>query len=272
MSEMTRRVCLTAFTFNAVLLAAPGKLIVDGKTVELTHVYARKAPAQFDPKTTSTYVVAADRELPGAVRVDEEALREMGWDGKLTYVEIELLENGIAWSIHAPHLKASLSGSQSPSPYKITVAGDRVRGLVKMGKPGKLGDSEYYFEFPVDAPIEVKAVLPPPTARDKVAAQNSAAAAAYKLFQTAIVKGDKAAIIRGVDPEKAAKVDTPEFPKILKVLQAMQPKDVEVVRAPETGDTAELDVIGGGGKDVGTVKMQRMNGSWVVMRESWRQR
>src|SRR5918993_1356641 len=107
---MNRHLPLTAMVFNTVLLAAPGKLILDGKTVELTHVYARKAPAQFDSKAMSTYVLAADRELAAAVRVDEDALREMGWDGKLNCVEIEIHNDGIAWSIRSSHVKASLSG------------------------------------------------------------------------------------------------------------------------------------------------------------------
>ena len=267
---MTRHLPLIAVLFNTVLPAAAGKLILDGKTIELTHVYARQGPSKFEDKTQSTYVLAADRELAADVRVDEETVRHMGWDGKLNSVEIEINGDGISWSIRSSHLKASLSGSQSPDPYKLTIVGGRVRGMVKMEKPGTLGDSEYYFEFPVDAAIEVKAVRPPPAAKDKIAAQTSAAAKAYNTFQIAVMKGDKAGIVKGVDPAKAAQVDTPEFPQMLKMIQSMQPKDIDVLRATETGDTAELDVSGGGGKDIGTVKMQKLNGIWLVMRESWK--
>ena len=269
-SELTRHLPLFAILFNTVLPAASGKLILDGKTFELTHVYARQGPSKFDEKIQTTYVLAADRELAADVRVDEETVRHMGWDGKLNSVELEVNGDGISWSIRSSHVKASLSGSQSPDPYKLTIAGGRVRGIVKMEKPGKLGDTEYYFEFPVDAAIEVNAVRSPPAAKDKIAAQTSEAAKAYKIFLAAVIKGDKAGIMKGFDPEKAAQVDSPEFPQMLKIIQSMQPKDIEVRRATESGDTAELDVTGGGGKDTGTVKMQKRNGSWVVMRESWK--
>ena len=74
--------------------------------------------------------------------------------------------------------------------------------------------------------------------------------------------------MKGVDPAKAAQVDTPEFHRMLKMIQSMQPNDIERLRATETGDTAELDVTRGGGKDTGTVKMQKLNGSWLVIRKS----
>jgi|GEM_PF-1664087 len=272
MSEMTRHIAFTALLFNAALVAAPGKLVLDGKTIELTHVYARKGPAKFDSKAVSTYVLAADRELSPAVRVDEDAIRELGWDGNLNSVEVEVTGDGISWAIRSSAVKSSLSGSQSPDPYKLSVTGGRVKGLVKMEKAGKLGDTEYYFEFPVNAAIEVKTVVPPPTAKDKAAAQTAASAKAYLTLQTAVMKGDKVGIIKGVDPAKAAQIDTPEFPQILKMVQAMQPKDIEVLRAIETGDAADLTVSGGGGKDAGEVKMQKLNGNWIVMRESWKQR
>ncbi len=269
---MIRHLPRFALLFSTILPAASGKLILDGKTFELTHVYARQGPSKFDEKIQMTYVLAADRELAADVRVDEETLRHMGWDGKLNSVEIGINDDGISWSIRSSQVKSSLSGSQSPDPYKLTIAGGRVRGMVKMEKPDTLGDTEYYFEFPVDAAIEVKAVRPPPAAKDKIAAQTSAAAMAYKTLQIAVRNGDKAGIMKGVDPEKAAQVDSPKFPQTLKMIQSIQPKNIEVLRATETGDTAELDVSGGGGKNTGTVKMQKRNGNWVVMRESWKSR
>ena len=256
--------------FGTLLPGAPGKLILDGKTIALTHVYARKGPSKFDGKAQSAYVLAVDRELAADVRVDEDTVRHMGWDRKLNSVEIEINGYGIAWSIRSSQVKASLSGSQSPDPYQLAVSGGRVRGMVKMEKPGTPGDTGYYFEFPVDAAIEVTAMRPPPGAKDKIAAQTSAAAMAHKTFQIAVMKGGKAGIMKGVDPAKAAQADTPEFPQMLKMIQSMQPKNIEVLRATETGDSAELDVTGGGGKDTGAVKMQKRNGSWVVMRESWK--
>ena len=45
--------------FNTVLPAAAGKLILDGKTIELTPVCARQSPSEFDGKSQTTGVLAA---------------------------------------------------------------------------------------------------------------------------------------------------------------------------------------------------------------------
>jgi hypothetical protein len=140
-----------------------------------------------------------------------------------------------------------------------------------MEKPSSVSDTSYYFEFPVDAAIEDKVAALPATPAEKTAAQNSAAAKAYKSYQIALIKGDKAALMKAVDPAKAATIDTPEFPQMIKMIQSMQPKNIDVLRAKEAGDTAELTVSGSAGKETGTVKMQKVNGVWLVMWESWTQ-
>ena len=75
-----------------------------------------------------------------------------------------------------------------------------------------------------------------------------------------------------VDPAKAAHVDTPEFPQMIKFIQEMQPKKIEVLRAVEQGEDAELTLSGNGGADTGTVKLKRINGAWLIMRESWKKK
>ncbi len=257
---------------GCVLAAAPGKLIVEGKTYALPFVYARQTPDDFDPKKMKTVVVAADRALAPEVRTDADAVRSMVWDGKLNAVEIEIGDGGIHWSIKAAEVKMSMSGSQSPDPYHLTVSGGRVKGMVKMAEPGKVGDSEYYFEFPVDAAIEKKVEAPAPTAADKVAAQSAASTKAYQAYLLVLMKGDKAGLMKAVDPAKADKINTPEFPEMIKFIQSMQPKNIQVLRATESGETAELAVSGNGGTDVGTVQMKKINGSWIVMKESWKQK
>lgn len=268
---MTRLLLLVS---SALLAAAPGKLTINNQTVALTHVYARQAPNTFDAKKTSYYVLAVDRELTPAQRLDEDTLRDLTWQGQLHCVELELSGEGISWVIRSKHSPASMSGSQSPDPYKLSTANGRITGNVKMEKPSKLGDTEYYFEFAVDAPIEVKPVRPAPTAADKASAQNLASTKAYKTYLAALMKGDKAGLMQSVDPGKAKMIDTPEFPEMLKFIQSMQPKNITVVRGTESGGEAELELTGTGlnGIETGTVKMKQHDGRWVILRESWKQK
>lgn len=251
-------------------LAAPGRLILDGKTYELTH--SRRSPDVFDSKKMTTYVLATDAELSPQDRVDNDAIRELYWNGKINAVEIELTDGGISWRILSSQIKSSLSGSRSPNPYALEMTSNRVRGTVKMEGPDKLGDTTYFYEFAVDAAIESKVELPPPTAADKAAAQGSAPAKAYLAYLAVLMKGDKAGLMKAVDPAKTKRIDTPEFPEMIKFIQSMQPKDVAVLRAIETGDKAELTVSGNGGQQTGTVKMEKLSGAWVVMKESWKGR
>lgn len=252
--------------------AAPGKLVLDGKTYELSHVYARRSPDVFDSKKMTTYLLASDIELSAADRVDNDAIRELTWSGKMNAVEIELTDGGISWSILSRQSKMSMSGSKSPNPFALEVTPDRIRGTVKMAAPDKLGDTSYYYEFPVDAVIEKKVEAPPPTAADKVAAQSAASTKAYQAYLVVLMKGDKVGLKKAVDPAKAKMMDTPEFPEMIKFIQSMQPKNVTVLRATENGDKADLIVSGNGGSETGTVKMQKINGTWIVMKESWKKR
>lgn len=261
------------FLFSCALLAdEPGKLVLGKRTIPLTHVYARQAPSAFDSKKLSHYVLAADRELSPAERLDNDALRELTWQGKLNAVEFELTGGGVSWIIRSQKSQTSLSGSQSPNPYKLAIANGRITGSVQMEKPSKLGETEYYFEFTVDAPIESTPTRPEPSPADSAAAQNAASAKAYMVYVAALRKGDKAGLLQSVDPEKGKKINTPEFPEMLKFIQSMQPKNITVLRATETGETAELEVTGTGanGPEFGTVKMRRLDGRWIIVRESWR--
>ena len=267
---MKRLLLATACLTSAI--AAPGKLVLDGKTYELSHVYARRSPDVFDSKKMGTYILATDTALSPADRVDNDAIRELSWSGKMNAVEIEVTDGGISWRILSNQVKMSMSGSRSPNPFALAVTANRIRGMVKMEAPDKLGDTTFYYEFPVDAVIEKKVEAPAPTAADKVAAQSAASAKAYLVYQVALMKGDKAGLMKAVDPEKAKMIDTPEFPEMVKFIQSVQPKNVTVLRATESGDKSELTVSGNGGSEMGTVKMEKIGGAWLVMRESWKNR
>lgn len=266
MKTLLMTMVLTGWTATA---DTPGRLVFDGRSYPLTHVYAREVVANGMAKIV---VLAADRELAPATRVDEEALRELRFAGQLNAVEIELEPGGISWVIRTAKQGGSASGSQSPDPYHLKVEGGRVKGLVKMAKPETLGQTEFYYEFPVDALIEKRVAVPAPSLAEKAAAQQHPAAKVYLEFQTALQRADKVALQKRLDPAKASQLDTPEFAEIIKMIQSMQPKGIEVVRVTESGDEAQLEASGDAGERVGTVKMRKSRDQWVVVRESWRNR
>lgn len=252
----------------ATAIAAPGVLEVEGNKFELTHVYARKAPSTFDKTTESIYVLAVDRELPAGVRVDPDAVRGMVWDNKLNGIEMEFKDDSVSWLLKTSAAGGSVSGSRSPNPYKLQTTPAHVTGRVEMDERAS-SFAQYFAAFDIDAAIERYVAPPAPSAADTAAAQDHAATKAYFEFQDALMKGDKDTMMKLVDPEKAAMMNTPEFPEMLSFIQDMQAKNIRVLHVVDGGDTATLTVAGDDGKQTGSAAMERRNGQWLVMNENW---
>lgn len=259
----------TAVLGTATAFAAPGIFEVEGKKFELTHVYARKAPSTFEKTEESLYILAVDRALSPEVRTDESAVRGLVWDDKLNGVEFEIKGESVSWMLKTSAARGSFSGSRSPNPYKLQITPARVKGRIEMDERAS-EHAKYYIAFDIDAAIERFVEPPAPTAADTAAAKKHPATAAYMTFQAALMKGDKAAMVKLIDPEKAKMMDTPEFPQMIKFIQEMQAKNIQVLRVIEKGDSATLTVTGSAGKQKGEVNMERRGGQWILMKESWR--
>lgn len=259
----------TAILGTATAIAAPGVFEVEGTKFELTHVYARKAPNAFDKSKETLYILAVDRVLAPEVRVDEDAVRSLVWDKKLNGIELEIDGDSVSWMLKTSAAGGSVSGSRSPNPYKLQITPTRVKGRIEMDER-ESKHSKYYVAFDIDAAIERDVAPSAPSAADTAAAQGHAATKAYFTFQAALMKGDKATMMKLIDPEKAAMMNTPEFPQMIKFIQEMQAKNIKVLKVAEKGDSATLSVSGDAGKQTGTVTMERRNGQWIVMKESWK--
>ena len=250
-----------ALTIAAALLPA-GTLEVEGRKLTITNVYVRKGPAKFEKGKETLQILVADRELPLAVRTDPDAVRELMWNQQVNAMEFEIDGDTLHYSLRTE--KGNLSGSRSPNPLKLAITPTHVKGKMALEEEGK-----YKLDADVDAAIERAPVEVPPTPADAAAARKSEAAKTYFALQAALMRGDKAGMMKLVDPEKAKMMDTPDFAQMLKIVQSMQPKNIQVLKATETGETAELIVTGDAGKQRGKAKMAKPNGQWLVMKESW---
>jgi len=256
----------------ATVLPAAGKLIINGTTTNITHVYARRAPSTFDAKKTILYILAVDRELSSSLRVDKDEVWNLSLAGKLHGIEFELSDDRANWILRSK-LAPSRSGSRSPSPFNLQTANDRVKGNLTLSEPATLGDVTYTFDIAVDTEIEMPIVEPPPTEADLAAAANSPVAKAFLAYVAALRKGDKEAILNAIDPEKATMArNSPEWPQILAMIQDMEPAGIVVQKATITGDDAVLMVTGLDGKKpkAGKVTMMRLNNQWLIKKEAWK--
>lgn len=256
----------------ATLLPAAGKLTVNGKTIELPYVYARRAPDTFDAKKTVLYLLAADRELSPQVRGEKDEVWSLARAEKLNGIEFEISADGARWSLRTA-LAPGFSTQRSPNPFALEISAARVKGSLSLTEPITLGDHTYTFTIPVDAAIEKPVVEPPPTAADRAAAANSPVTKAFLAYVAALRKGDKEAILSAVDPEKAAMArESGDWPQILKMIQSMEPINIVVEKVTVTGDDAVLWAAGtlDGKPQTGKVTMMQRDKRWLVAKEAWK--
>jgi len=126
----------------AVAVASPvaaqnkieGSLVVDGKPIKLTHVYAYAVKGFFDPKKQDVVVLMADAEVPAATLRDHFALADLAKAGKLHFVQQTINTEGqvINFEVRHERFKMPESGGSSyqvfePKTFDKTTISGRAR-------------------------------------------------------------------------------------------------------------------------------------------------
>ena len=250
---------------------ASGRMVVNGKEHILTSARAARV---MDGDREVLRVVLSDVAIPLNAVFDDMDLFALGSDGKFHGVQLDFGENSVTWMLRSKDLQGSFSRSQSPNPFTLKTTGGRVDGEVK-DKQTREGDGKPAYDIAVkfSATIEKKAPELQPTPADVEAAKRNPAAKAYLELQDAVRKGDRARIRSFAPPEAREQVDGPNFAEMLKVLQAMQERDVRVLKAVTNGDETTLQLDGkspDGEPRRGEAILKLENGKWIMRNEKWR--
>jgi hypothetical protein len=140
---------------------ADGKLIVDGKPVNLAHAYAFAQPGFFDKQAEDIIVLLTDVLLTGKALEDNFERINLTKQGKLHCVEviIDAKKQPISVTVRHPSFKVSLSGGSTEDAFDATVFdGKNVGGRVFRKSPGKsFEDLEYTYDVTFSAAITRKA-------------------------------------------------------------------------------------------------------------------
>ena len=251
---------------------ANGFIVIGDKKIDVKHAYATTKPEKKGKD--SLRVIVSDIPLDDETVRSEMKLMRLAFDSKITCLDftLEPANASISWMLRSSQTTGSISASQSPSiakPSKWTDA--RFEGEFVKAETSKVGDTEYAFSFTVEADILKPVVVVPPTAADTAAALKSEQARVYLAYLQAMRGGNKVLIRQFVVAEKAKMMDTPDFAKMLGLIQRMMPAQIRVRRLTETGDTSVLSLSGlqGGQSIQGKVEMVKEGGKWKVSQESW---
>lgn len=259
----------------ATAQTATGTLTLQGKAIEMRHAAAIRVPDFFDKTKEATRLVISSTPIPAAALSQDMELFSLARAGKFDGVQFEFGAGSstVNLSILSNKLDSSISGSRSFDVDAVKIAAGMISGKLAI-EPSKLGDMSYQYDFSFSAPIAPQMKPEVPTPADKAAAAKAPSAQAYLAFVAALRSGNKAKLLELSSPNVRKMIDQPDFAENIAFIQSMEPTDIQVLKATETGDEAKL-IVTGKEKGVvknGTVTMLRQNGKWLMVKESWTSR
>jgi hypothetical protein len=139
---------------------ADGKLIVDGKPVNLAYAYASAQPGFFDKNTEDIRLLLTDVPLTGKALEDDFERINLAKQGKLHCVEVTIDANKQPISVAVRHslFKVTQGGGSTEDVFEAKVFdGKVIEGRVFRKTPGKsFEDLEYTYDATFSAAIAGK--------------------------------------------------------------------------------------------------------------------
>jgi hypothetical protein len=263
---------LAAVVCNVALAQKPvsGTLTIGNDKFEIKYAAATVAPDVFDKSKKVVRIVLTDKPVAEDTIDDEGLIMDLKSQGVHGLkIDIAQDKSNFAALFISNTIQGSFSRSGTFDGKQLTVfTNTRAEGVLQ-AEPEQHGDTTvaYRIQF-------ATAITPPaaaPTAADAAAAAGKESTKAYLALMEAIRTGNKQKILEMSPPEKRAMIDTPEFPQILQLVQAMQPHDLRILKATENGDKATLLARGTleGRSQRGKIFLSRQNGKWILENESW---
>ena len=266
-----RLLLFLALTGSLLAGTASGRLVVNGHTVELKYSYAINDTDNGKPILR---LVVTDAPMSEKDVRDKFGLFELKIAGKINAVEVKIPNDDSSYnsySIWTKLSKGSITASGNVEVFKpSTRTGERIEGSM-ITPNSKVGETTYEFRFTAATEILKRIVEAKPTAADAAEAATKEQTKVYLSYLRAIQSGDRITLQKVLIPENAKKTESPDFPKMIKVVQAMTPEQIKVWKLVESGGEATLTVSGvEDGKQVwGSVELVNIDGKWLISKEQW---
>jgi hypothetical protein len=264
-------ILMSIFPFVTALAQAPakaaaagtvkGSFTMNGKTVQLTHVYAFVRPDPFEEKKDVVAVYLTDAPVDEATLRDEFGLFEPARDGKVHAIEVRIdpatreITGGQLYHKDIESGSMSVSGMNQLDLKQLTAK--QVGGHLTAG-PEETFDNKWEYTADFSAPI-----LPKPV--ETAAALDSPPAQVALAFVKAAQAKDKAALKKVIAPEMAAQLDGPEGPQLMAMLPDMFPPTLKLAKVIMKGENkAEITFKTSKGGDTTTVRASLVDGEWKI--------
>jgi hypothetical protein len=250
---------------------ASGTLVVNGHAVELKYSYAI---TDTDNGKPILRLIVTDAAMSEKDVRDKFGLFELKIAGKVNAVEVKIPDDDPSFNSYGIWSKlseGSISGSGNVDVFKpATRTKDRIEGAMTV-PASKAGDTTYEFRFTAACEILKRIVEAKPTDADAAEAATKEQTKVYLSYLRAIQSGNRTTLQKVLIPENAKRTDSPDFPKMIKVVQAMTPKQIKVWKLVESEGEATLTVSGlEDGKQVwGSVELVNIDGKWLISKERW---
>lgn len=247
-----------------------GTLVVEGDTVALTHVRARRVRPLWDKETVVTQVLLTAQAVPAEALEDPFTLRQAVRTGQVTGVQLEYDDDGR--TVNAELLSSRLVGTVS-----VSRSGDKARPAVltstRVGGTFEAATTSME-EQPIavtvtwSARVQPLPVVTEPTAEDAAAALAHPAVQAWQAIERAIHAGDKAALLTVAPASVRAMASQPEFDEGFRGMKDMTPKVAKFLRVTERNGKAIIEAeapgLMDGQRKRGTITMVRDGDVWWV--------
>lgn len=243
---------------------ASGKLTINGKTVQLTHVYALAEKGIFDSKKEDVKVLLTDVAVPDSAIGDDLALNDLAQQGKLhgIQVTIDSDKQPVAGQLYHTALEGSASVAGMHKFTSKTFDGHTVAGTLAMEKPDSFMGVTFQYSATFDAQIRR---APAPTATGSAAADSAPGKVATAYYKAAAA-GNVAALKQCVVPEMAKQLDGSQGKDILEMLKMMTPANIKVIDVTIAGTAATVtaEARDQNGSMSEKLKLVLLNGQWKV--------
>jgi hypothetical protein len=249
-----------------------GYVAVDGKFTGIAHVYAYQLPDTGEANAVTTVLVASDKEIPQNLRSpkpSEFALRDAGIFVAVLEFGKDPAEYTLTLTGAGVEGRSMFTGKLPADPWAVRGA-ERVQvGMQHQIKPG---DRTIAFMFDIDTAPVVIAAKPAANPAEIEAARKAASTAAFLVYYEALRKGDWKTLATVVVPETADLLKEDFYRDAMKMKAEYMASDLQVLKAQENGDTAELTITGtetGIKGRMGKAVLKKVNGKWLVDSETW---